>query len=110
MFFAPDTPTQVLCALLVTIVALAVSNNVRPFMRTCDDVGNVVMQYQVRSRSSPCAPTPLRSSPCAPTPLCCSQILLTLLGGLVLSSGVSEADGYNVRAACAADAAVWLLG
>lgn len=25
------------------------------------------------------------------------QILLTLLGGLVLSSGVSEADGYNVR-------------
>lgn len=48
VFFAPDTPTQVLCALLVTIVALAVSNNVRPFMRTCDDVGNVVMQYQVR--------------------------------------------------------------
>ena len=46
-FMAPGTASQVLAALLITICALAVTSQVKPFMRNCDDFGNIVMHYQV---------------------------------------------------------------
>lgn len=59
-----------LAALLITIAGLAVTSQLKPFMRQCDDFGNIVMHY---------------------------QILLTLLGGLILSAGVAAADNSTGR-------------
>lgn len=57
-----------LLALLITIFAIAITENVKPFIRGADDVGSVMMQY---------------------------QILLTLLAGLVISAGIDQSSKYT---------------
>ena len=68
VFFSNGTPTQILCAILITVASLALTTTLAPYVVSSDDVVAVIAQQ---------------------------QLLLTLLVAFVSASGVADADGYG---------------
>lgn len=68
VWMGAGTASQILCAILITLGAVAVTQSLEPFLIDSDDHVAVLSHY---------------------------QLLLTLLGALVLAAGIAEDDGYG---------------
>ena len=86
VWMGAGTASQILCAILITLGAVAVTQSLEPFLSTCDrrcctvHWANTV--FAVDSDDHVAV-------------LSHYQLLLTLLGALVLAAGIAEDDGYG---------------
>ena len=91
VFFSPGTPTQVATAMIITVTMLSVTGIIQPFLLAIDDFIAVVAACTKLMLRAMCGRVFVSPQRCA----FADQLLLTLLGGLLMSSGVAAADGYT---------------